>query len=451
MVEERMIDPLWVRKLPGFLRKRIQGRWNFQKILTNLIWLSWDHLFRLGISFLVGILVARYLGPTRWGTYRYAIAFVGLFVPLIDIGLKQIIIREIVRQPEIADEFLGTSFILKSLGAVVAILISTVSIQFLRPEDPIIQGMVTVISVALIFRSFDVVDYWFQSQVESKYVVIARNSSIALTSLLRVILVGIGASLLMFSIVIFIEYFLIAVALVLIYRYRGFFIRQWNVVSKRGKFLLQESWPLLLASISVTFYMQINIIILGQMTGDYEVGIYAAANRLTELWYFIPIAVSASVAPAVIKSKELGSDVYDLRMQRLFRLMTFFALAVSIAITVLGDEIIILVFGAEYVDSIDVLKILIWGLIFVSWGLVQGTWDVNEGLMIPKLARTLLGLITVVVLSVVLIPMLGAVGAAISMVIAFSVASFLGNLLYSRTRKMLRFQLKSFIPRKIVL
>ena len=99
------IEPTWIALLPSFLRLRLSNRLNLQKSILNFFWLSWEHVYRLALSFFVGILVARYLGPTDWGKYSYAIAFVGLFTPLVHLGLKNILIREIVTKPSSVNIF----------------------------------------------------------------------------------------------------------------------------------------------------------------------------------------------------------------------------------------------------------------------------------------------------------------------------------------------------------
>ena len=435
----------WIRVLPLFIRNRLSGRENLQRVILNTIWLSWGQLFRLILSFFVGIWVARYLGPTEWGMYSYAIAFVGLFSPLVLLGLDKIVVREIVRNARYKDALLGSSFLAKASGAVLAIMLSSVAIRILRPEDTAIQIMVTIMSIGLFFRAFGTIDFWFQSQVESKYSVLARNIGVASSSILKIALILLGVGVIAFATVFPFEMLVISVSLVIAYHFRGYQISKWKPQIQVCKKLLRESWPLFLAAVSVTIYMRVYLVILGQLADDFVVGIYAAANRLTEVWYFIPIAISTSVAPAIISSKDISQELYDERMMKLFRLMSFFAILISLIVTIFADQIVLMLFGEEYLEAGSVLAILIWGLIFIAWGTIQSTWDVNEGLVRLTLIRTLLAVGTTIILNILLIPRIGVIGAAYSTIISQWVAANLGNIIDRRTRKIFIMQIKSLL------
>ncbi len=446
MEEHISPDAIWVDKLPPFLRSRVKGRYNLQKIISNTMWLSWESVFRMVVGFFLGVWVARYLGPEQWGLLNYARASIILFVPLVTLGLGSIAIRELVKSPEESDTILGTIYILQFVGAIIATVIANVSIFLIWDGDNVAKVMVWILSIGYVFRPFEVAEYWFRSRVQSRYPVIARNAALVIVSVIKIVLLISDAPLIAFAVMVLADVVLSSVGLLLVYRYKGYFVTAWRFSRNMAKSLLREGWPLFLTAISLTIFSQINKVMLGQMIGAQALGLYSAANRLSEIWMFIPVAITLSVAPAIIASKEEGSAVYYGRMQKLFSLMSFFSLSAAILVTIFSDLIILSVFGPEYEQASLVLPIQIWALIFLTWGLAQGPWDVNEGLLKQRLVRTLMGSVTAIILGLVLIPMYSAIGAAIATLTASAVAHFFGNLLFPETRKLFIIELRSLVP-----
>ena len=100
------------------MRKFLSSK-GFRKYFTNTSWLLGERILRMAISLFVGIYVARYLGPERFGLLSYALSFVSLFSALASLGLDDILVRELVNQPEKRQNLLGTVFWLKVCGTVV--------------------------------------------------------------------------------------------------------------------------------------------------------------------------------------------------------------------------------------------------------------------------------------------------------------------------------------------
>ena len=186
---------LLMRTLPISIRRRLQDHPNLQRVISNTGWLFADRILRLGVGFFVSIWIARYLGPSQYGIYNYALAFVGLFSAIAALGLDNVVIRNIVHNPSSKSEILGTSFILKLMGAAVDFSI-TVSINLLRPEDPLMRWVVIVIAFSTVFQAFDTIDFWFQSQVQAKYTVYAKSCAFVPTAIVKVVLLEINAPLL---------------------------------------------------------------------------------------------------------------------------------------------------------------------------------------------------------------------------------------------------------------
>lgn len=413
-----------------------------RRIASNTSWLMLDRVVRLGIGAIIGIWIARYLGPASFGTLSYAIAFVSLFATVATLGLDELVIRDLVRGGE-RHEILGTAFALKAAGGAGAALIAFGGILLLRPHDTTTEIVVAVVAAGTIFTAFDVIDFSFQSDVASKYVVYARLSAFAVCSFARIALILIGASVVAFAGTIATEAALAALGLVVVYRWCGGSVGLWRRRTSRARTLLSESWPLIFAGAAVAIYMQIDQVMLGQMASAHDVGIYAAAVRISAVWYFIPVAVVSSVFPSILRARELDQHVYMEKLLRLFSLMSAMALAIAIPLTFLASPLVTFAFGAPYAAAGPVLAVHIWSSLFVFWGLASSTWYISEGLMRLSFYRTALGAVVNVLLNLVLIPRYQSMGAAIATVVAYGLAGVVANAFSSKTRGIFVLQMKS--------
>ena len=418
----------------------------FRGIIANTGWLFADRILRMGVGLFVGVWVARYLGVEQFGVFNYATAFVALFSTLSTLGLDAIVVRSIVREPEKRLQILGTAFWLKLFGGIAALVLAVSSIIVVRHDDQLTISLVAILASVGIFQTFDTIDIWFQSQVQSKYTVIAKNTAFVIISLVKVALISIHAPLIAFAWTALGEVGLGALGLIISYRVRGYSPWLWPWSSPLAKTLLKESWPLILSGLTIMIYMRIDQIMLGQMIGDKAVGLYSAATRISEVWYFIPMAIASSVSPAIYAAKEVSEALYYQRIEEFLRLLSWLSIVVAVPMSFLSGTIITALFGKSYEASASILAIHIWASLFVFMGVGTSSWFIAEGLTQFALRRTIMGAITNVFLNIFLIPTYGGVGAAIATVISQAVASFLSNATHPKTRKIFKLQVKSLVP-----
>jgi O-antigen/teichoic acid export membrane protein len=324
------MNQAWIKFLPAFIRTRLDNRLNLQKVITNAGWLFADRFLRMGVGLFVGVWVARYLGPEQYGILNYAIAFVGLFSVLSTLGLDNIVVRELVKHPERQNEILGSAFLLKLTGGFFALAVVVTISALLKPDDNLTRLVIAILGFGLIVQSFNTIDLWFRSRVASKYTVLSQNSSFILTSVAKVVLILKRASLLAFVIINLAQTILSAIGLIFFFKKKGKSLTQWRPAYSVAVSLVKESWPLIFAGLAIAVYMKIDQIMLGEMIGKKAVGTYAAAVRLSEIWYFIPVAIASSVFPAIVNSKQLGARIYKSRMQKFYDLNATLAYGLSI-------------------------------------------------------------------------------------------------------------------------
>ena len=406
---------------------------------SNTAWMFAEQILRMVAGFLVGVWVARYLGPEKFGLFSYALAFVAIFQGIAKLGLDGILVRDLVREPDKATVYLGTAFWLKLFGAVITLLFIGLAIPF-TGNDATINLYILIIASGLIFQSFEVIDFYFQSKVLAKYVSICKMVQLALSSLMKIFLILIGADLLWFVMVSLIDMITLAITLNIAYKYNKnpSFYKYFDI--NLAKRLLKDSWPLILSSVAVMIYIRIDQVMIKNMLGDKEVGLYSAAVKLVEVWYFIPMIVGQSLFPAIVKAKEISEELYFKRLQGFYALMIWTAIAIALPITFLSEWIVKFLYGVEYLQASKVLAISIWACVFSYFGVVRSKWLIAENMQNIALYYILLGALVNISFNLILIKRLGIIGAAISTII--SLISIV--LLFPIFHKKVRYSVKMF-------
>lgn len=413
----------WIRFLPGFVRKRLEGRHVLLEAIGNTGWLFADRLLRMGVGLFVGVWIARYLGPSQYGVLNYAASFVTLFSAIALLGLEAIIVRDLVRYPEKEREILGTTFFLRFVAGIVSYLIAVAAILVIRPDDRLTHLMVGVIGWVLIFGSFDTIDLWFQSKVRSKYVVYAKNAGFLVAAGLRIAFIVLKAPIIAFALANVVEIGLGAAGLLIVYRRSGQRISRWKNNFALARRLFTESWPLLLSGIVFMVYLRIDQVLLGQLANDREVGIYAAAVRVAELWFFIPTAIVSSVFPNIVRTKENDENEFYARLQKLYNLLAFIGYAIAIPGSLLAGLIIKLLFGAPYAAATPMLVLLLWSDIFAILAVARNAYLLAMNWSWVLWLMVLAGAVSNVLLNYILIPRYGGVGAALASLVSYWIAA----------------------------
>jgi O-antigen/teichoic acid export membrane protein len=396
---------------------------SFKKYLANTSWLFFEKILRILISFVVTIFVVRYLGPKEFGLYSYALSFFWLFGSLSTLGLESITTREIVKYPDKKDEINGTVFFLRIAGTISAIIIIAV-VLFLTGEETYTAILILILSGSFLFQSFSVIEYYFRAIVKAKYNAYALSASVILSSVLKVILILIKAPLIYFAYAVVFEYVALAVGLIAVYQHYKLSIFNWKYSKILASSLLKDSWPLMLSGLVVMVYMRIDQIMIKNMINEEAVGYYSAAVRLCEAWYFIPVTLCNSIFPAIVNAKNVSTEFYNNRMQKLYDLLTWLAIGIAIPVTFFSSQIIELLFGNEFSQAAPVLTIYIWAGVAVFLGVASSQYLINENLTKLSFFRTFIGMILNVVLNIIFIPLYGIIGSAVATLVSYSVVVF---------------------------
>ena len=348
--------------------------------------------------------------------------------------MDDILVRELVQRPEQRNNLLGTVFWLKVCGTVV-MGIAIVAVLQLLAEDQRTSWMIVIIAFGFLFQATNIIEFYFQAQVQSKFTVRAQAVQLLITSLFKIYLVWNKAELVWFALALMLDQAVVALLFLIMYRWKIEWFPFFSFTWTQAKKLMRDAWPLIFAGMVVSVYMKIDQVMLKEMLNTKAVGVYAAAVKLCEAWYFVPTAVIASLFPAVIEARKKSEPLYEERVQKLYDLMVWGSVAVAIPTTLLADWIILILYGADFQEAADVLRIYIWAGVFVSLGVASSKWLVAENLQRYSFYITALGAVLNIVCNFWFIPLYGIKGAALATIISYSTVAYFGLGCFRKTRK----------------
>jgi PST family polysaccharide transporter len=414
------------------LLKRFLDRPGLRRILSNTGWLAGDRIIRLGVGLFVTSWIARYLGPAQFGLLNYAVAFVYLFSILGALGLDTVVIRSLIQEPEARDRLLCTTFFVKLAGGTLSFLLSLATLYYIH-ADRTTTTLIVIIGFGTIIQATDTIDLWFQSQVKSKWSVLSKNTAFFAVALFKIALLSLHAGIIWLAVASLLEITIGAAGLVFNMLRLGEAPLVWKPDLKLARHLLAQSWPLFLSGVSVMVYMRIDQIMLERMAGEGAVGLYSAAVRVSEIFYFVPTAIASSILPSIVRARSLSREVYLGRIQKYFDLSAIMAIGIALPTTFIAPFITRLLYGAQYNGVSSILTVHIWATLFVFMGVARGQYLLSEGRFVFIMAATAAGAICNILLNLLWIPRYGAFGSAIATVVSYGVSDFVSSFCYRET------------------
>lgn len=405
-----------------------------------------EQLLRIIAGLLVGVWVARYLGPETFGIYSYAIAFVAIFGGIAKFGLDGIVVRDLVRNPGRSDDYLGTAYWLKLIGALLtfALIFATLS---LTSSNHATEKYILVIAAGLFFQSFEVIDFYFQSQVLAKVVAICKVTQLTLSSIVKIYLVITKAGIFPFVLVSLLDQISLAVSLYIAYRLRNQGSFYWHFKLDYARTAIAAALPILLSSLFIGIYRRIDVIFLQAFTSSQETGIYSAAQRLSEAWLFVPVIAVLSVYPALVASFN-NPQSFRVRIELLYMLLSALAISVGVAAHFFSGALVGFLYGATFQKSAQLLEIMVWSGAFVVIEVVTGAVFRINGNTKYILISTVWGAATAIPVFFITITLWGATGASFAVVAVSAISSTLYLGFYKETRPIFYIAVRSifFLP-----
>ena len=418
----------------------------FLKYLKNTSWLFLSKVFSFLSVIFINSYLASYLGPEKYGLLIYSSSIVIMFLPLAMIGLNDIVVKELVKiKDKVAiNNILGTAFFLKLLFGCLSLILLAVLVLTFQNDDQT-RYLIAIFSFYLLLQSLEVLDFFFQSEVKSRFVVYGRIFALVVTGIIKILLIIYEVELFFFAFAMVLELLITNIIVVWFFYKNKFSFFFWKFSTPLAKTLLKKSWPLFLSGLMFVIYVKIDQIMVKEILGSHSAGIYAVAITLSEAWCFIPNIIVSSLFPAILLAKKGNQNVYQKKITMLYSFLLWIAIALSILFTFFGDFIISYLYGADYEESSLVFKIYIWSNVFFFINVLSSKWLVTEGYYLHSFYRNIIGAILNVLLNFFLISKYGLKGAAISTLISYSVVAFFYDLFFKELRVNLNLKLKSIL------
>jgi O-antigen/teichoic acid export membrane protein len=411
-----------------------------KKVVTNLIWAVAGKITTLLGSLLVGILVARYLGPQQYGLMNYVFSYVMLFQVFATFGLDNIEIREEAKNPENKDKIIGTAFCLKIAFAILTIG-AIILISELSEADALTRWMIYIYSLSIVMNTFSVIRNHFTALVWNEYIVKTEILRTIIGAGVKIVLLLIHAPLWGFICATLFDTILLAGGYITSYRKKIGQISLWKFDKPTAFYLIKQSFPLLLSGAAIIIYQKIDQVMLGNMIDKQSVGFYSVAGKFTELCIFVPTILSQTITPILVKLYENNVTEYKNKAQSFMNLTIWGTVVGCLIICLIASPLIRYTFGPQYISSIALLQIMVFKVIGYAFAQTTGAMIVIEKKQQLVVIRNIIGCITSIGLNLLLIPLWGVKGAVITSVITAFCTGFLSHIFIPRYHTILRMQI----------
>jgi O-antigen/teichoic acid export membrane protein len=386
------------------------------RFIKNTVALTGSQVGIKALSLVLGIFVARYLGATDYGKYSFGYAYIDLFGPVAGLGLNLLIVREVSRKRENAPVLVGTSLALKLVSSISVVGLAFVILQFIPSSQEArivvyIFGLGFILehlygSISMVFAAFERFDIYAMVQVIERIVSFALILSLLYWGF-RLIAIS-WVRPLTALIILVLNLWLVS---------RKFLKSRLHVDKALSPFLLKEGWPFMADALFMIVYLKIDVVMLQAFKGSTIVGWYAVASGL--LLAFIPLqmAVIQSIFPIFSRTYIEDQGSFSLYFERISRFLLSTGTAVAVIVTLAASLLISILYGKEYIQSVSMLRILIWALPLMSLSSLART-----ALMSCNLQRIALwvggsNVIVNIVLNLFFIPLFGGHGAAMATIL----------------------------------
>lgn len=418
------------------------------KTIKNAKWMVAEQLVQMGINVILGVLTARYLGPSNYGVINYTAAFVIFFSNVVTLGLEAVSIKEMVNNRDDDSTVVGTGIGLRLMAGTLSTGIIFVLLFVLKDGNPLVLKVGFLQSLVMIFKAFELIDYWFQSKLQSKYVAILKSVSYVFVAAYKFYILFAGKSVAWFAFSTSLDFLLIAVMIVIAYFAKGG--RRLRFSWNMAKRLVSQGYHFMISGLIITIYVQMDKIMLGQMMTEADVGLYSAATVISNYWLLIPVAIINAVRPTIMEIKKEGNEeLYIKRLKQLYAILIWVGIAVSTVISVSSKLILDILYDTVYLSASVALAVVIWYTTFSTLGTARGVWIVCENKNKYTGRLVFWGVILNFILNYLLIPIMGINGAALATLITQIFTSIITPLFYKETRINTKYIIDAFLLRGI--
>lgn len=419
-----------------------------QKVFKNTTWIVACKIVQSLISLVIGTISARYLGPSNYGLISYATSLIAFVTPLAQLGLRNIFVEQIMSHPEREGKTVGTTLVMSMTSSLLCIAGCMTFVWLVNAGERDTLIVCALYSVTLFFQMSEMIEYWYQAKLLSRYTSVVALAAYTIAALYRVFLLITQKSIYWFALTNALDYLLITVALLILYRKLGG--QRLSFSLSLAKKLFSVSRYYILSGMMITIFSQTDKIMIKMMIGNAENGYYSTAITCGAITNFVFMAIIDSMRPLILDSKKAGEEQFNKNMSRLYSMIIYIGLTQSVAFTLLAKPLILFLYGAEYAASIPILQIITWYAAFSYMGYVRDIWILAEGKQKYLWMINLSGAMLNVIGNFFLIPIWGASGAAVASVATQFFTNFVLCLIMKPIRPTANLILKALNPKMII-
>jgi len=412
------------------------------KVLANTTWIIGGKIFQMVLSLIISMMIARYLGPSNFGLINYVVSFVALFTSVSALGLDGIIVNELVKGEKASNDIIGTSIVIRFISGLLSIICVLALVYLFNRNNKLLLIIALLQSLSLPLKAFESINFWFQYQLKSKYIVIAQIVGYIITSTYKIFLLLTEKGVVWFSASISLE--VLFVSLIMINSYSSKNGLRFKFSPQLVKSMLSRSYHFIIAGIMATVYAQIDKVMLGNMVGISSVGVYTAAVTVSVTWSFIPIAVIESLRPVIMELRNKNFSSYEVKLKQLLSIILWISIFFSLGIAVFGKWIILILFGNQYFGAHKVLYFYSAGMVFSYIGNVRSLWLICEEKYKYVQFFSIAGAITNIILNLIMINLWGIYGAAIATSITQIALNMIIPLMFFETKAYPKYLVQAF-------
>lgn len=419
-----------------------------KQVFNNAKWIIICKIAQSLIQLVVGMLCARYLGPSNYGLINYAASIVAFAVPIMRLGFDSTLVRELVNRPDKEGEIMGTSLVMNIVSALLCMGGVTAFASVANMGDKQVILVCALYSTMLFFYAIEMIQYWYQYKLMSKYSSIIMLCAYVVVSAYKIFLLVTAKSVYWFALSNSLDYGLIGIALVLLYLKKG--EKRLTFSFATGKEMLSQSKHYILAAMMIVIIQNTDHIMITNMTGQAENGYYSAAITCATMAQFVYTAIIDSFRPLILQAKKDDPDAYEKNVSRLYCITTYLSLAQCV-VFVFGAKLIVgILYGEEYAPAVPVLQILVWYITFAYMGSVRNVWILAEEKQKYLWIINLSGAVFNVILNAIMIPVWGACGAAFASLLTQIFANFVLGFIMKPIRQNNALMLKGLNPKFLI-
>lgn len=382
------------------------------KVVKNAGWLIGGKIAQMLVSLIVGLLTARYLGPSNYGLINYAAAYIAFFSAFCTLGINSVLVKEFIDHQNDEGKIIGTSLALRAISSFLSAIVIICIVMIVDANESVTIWVVVLSSIGMIFQIFDTINYWFQSKLQSKVTAIVTLIAYIVTALYKVVLMVMGKNVIYFAFATSVDYMCIGVLLWFAYkRYNGGKLRvSWEY----GKHILKKSCHFILPGLMVAVYGQTDKIMLKQLISDAEIGYYSTAVSLCGIWCFVLTAIIDSAYPSIMQANNTDQKLFIKRNKQLYAIVFYVSAFVSVLFTIFAELVIYIMYGKAYLPAVAPLRIITWYTAFSYLGVARNAWVVCKDRQKYLIYIYASAAISNVILNLIFIPIWGATGAAVA-------------------------------------